>query len=258
MQQQNGSVSEHGHNVAEADYSQPAGLLETLLATFRPAGFYSSSGQTTTHKTRKDVDQRQILWAVRTLKTGAIEVNPLFNGLPAPASMKLDKKVPREKFLQHFWPEPDLYVRDAMQLFGKTDNAEEYPASLKATVKAYLPLILAYLATGQREKAKTIIDFMAENSVPMCAKQKKLLNKIAQELRKAEHHETAMQVYATIRKHYGDDAALHFNIARTFYELRKPDKCEAHLVHCLKLDPKLEVARRFLAQLRKVRASAKA
>ncbi len=224
-------------------------VLGGLLKGFRAAGFFASAGNLTKHQSRGDANPRQILWAVRTLESGVLEISPLVAGFPAPASMRMAKKIERGRFLEQFWPEPDLFVRDALKSFAARDDLKGYPTSLKEVIRYYLPLVLVFLATGQRAKAETIIDFLITHNVPMCDKQKKLLNRVAVELRRDGNPEGALECYASVEKYYGEDAHLHFNIARTMWDMRKLDKCRAHLERCLEISPDLAIARQFLAKL---------
>jgi len=232
-----------------ADDQEQQSTLEILLKNFRPAGFFSSAGKSTTHQSKSAVNQRQILWAVRTLASGAVEVIPLVGGIPAPASMRLAKKVERPRFAEQFWPEPDLYLRDALHQFAGKPEFTEYPQTVADTTRRYLPLVLVYLATGQRDKAETIIDFLVQHGVPLCEKQKKLLNRVAVELRRAGDVEGALGCYASIRKYYGEDEHLHFNIARTLWDKRRFAECLEHLDQCLAINPDLAVARQFRDKL---------
>lgn len=189
-----------------------------------------------------------------------IEATPLFDDLPAPANMRLGKKSSRNVFLTQYWPEPELYIRNAMDKVADNAGKKEikgYPTTLTETVKVYLPMVLVFLANRQRQKAETIMDFMVAHEIPMCEKQKRLLNRVAVELRKEGRHEASLECLISVRKYYGEDENLHFNIARTLWDMRLLDKCEAHLVRSLKLNPHLAVARQFLAQLRKVTAKKK-
>lgn len=237
---------------------QPKSTLDKLLSSFSPAGFYSSAGQTTTHAAKHDVNMRQILWGVCTTGEGPIEVTPLFNGLPAVPSMKLSQKLSRERFCDNYWPEPDKYCSEALQKISVQPELQGYPATLKEVVKAYLPMVLVFFASGHRAKAETIIDFLMHHNVPMCEKQKKLFNRVAVELRRAGHVESALDVYLSIEKYYGADEHVHFNMARTLWDMRKFSLCEKHLVRCVQINPQLEVAQKFLAQLQKVKAKKRA
>ncbi|MFV0350023.1 MAG: hypothetical protein ACK5JO_15730 [Halodesulfovibrio sp.] len=232
--------------------------LDTLLKGFRPAGFFSSAGKTTTHQSKAAVNQRQILWSVRTLDNGAVEISPLVAGFPAPANMRMHKKIERPKFLEQYWPEPELFFQEAMTQFAARGDLKGYPQNLKEVVKAYLPLVLVYLATAQRAKAETVIDFLVARSVPMCEKQKKLLNRVAVELRREGKCEAALDCYASVEKYYGEDEHLHFNIARTLWDMRKLKDCLHHLERCLQINPHLTVARQFRDKLVKMLTQKKA
>lgn len=232
--------------------------LETLLKGFTPAGFFSSAGNVTKHQSKGDANPRQIIWAVRTLDSGAVEVSPLVAGMPAPASMRMHKKIERSKFLEQYWPEPELYVHEAMTQYAGREDLTGYPTSFKECVRRYLPLVLVYLASGQREKAETVIDFLVARNVPMCDRQKKLLNRVAVELRRAGNPEAALGCYASVEKYYGEDEHLHFNIARTYWDMRKLPLVKTHLERCLRINPHMTVARQFLAKLVKVQQQKKA
>lgn len=232
--------------------------LATLLKGFRPAGFFSSAGKSTTHQSKSSVNQRQILWAVRTLDGGAVEISPLVAGYPAPANMRMNKKIERPKFLEQYWPEPELFFQDAMTAFAARGDLQGYPQNIKELIKAYLPMVLVYLATNQRAKAETVIDFLVAHNVPMCEKQKKLLNRVAVELRKEGQPEAALECYASVEKYYGKDEHLHFNIARTLWDMRKLKECLQHLELCLKINPHLAVAKQFRDKLVKMLSQKKA
>lgn len=231
--------------------------LQILLKSFKPAGFFSSAGNVTKHQTRNSVNPRQILWAVRTLETGSVEIAPLVGGLPAPASMRMAKKIERSKFLEQYWPEPEQFVQDAMALFAANSELAGYPQNATDVIKRYLPLVLVYLATSQREKAETVIDFLVAHSVPMCEKQKKLLNRVAVELRRDGKPDAALDCYASIEKYYGEDEHLHFNIARTLWDMRKLKDCLTHLERSLRINPHMDVARQFRDKIIKMLAQKK-
>lgn len=234
--------------------------LAKLMRSYNPVGYYSSAGQSGSHQAKSDLDPRQIMWGVKPLSTGMIEATPLIDRLPAPATMRLGKKSSRDSFVTQYWPEPEVYVREAMDLVAADSQKKEiqlYPETVMETVKAYLPMVLVYLASRQRAKAETIMDFMLAHNVPMCDKQKRLLNRVAMELRREKRYDAALECLVSVRKYYGEDENLHFNIARIMWDTKRYEKCEKHLVQSLAINPELAVARRFLTELRKVLAKRK-
>ncbi|MFV0422545.1 tetratricopeptide repeat protein [Oleidesulfovibrio sp.] len=238
--------------MTETSTNITATLTDQLIANLKPAGFFSSAGNKNTQRGTSDASPRAILWAARTLESGAIEVTPLFNGLPADPALRLAKRIEKMRFLQQYWPEPLLYQRDAMETIAARNGNSGYPLSKAETMRAYLPFITAYLVTGQRPKAETVVEYLVANGVGLNEKLRLLLNKVAVSLRKGGEPSRALDCYMTLRKFHGEDEHLDFNIARTLFDMKRYKECRATLANAVQLNPDFEPAKIFLSKLQRI------
>jgi tetratricopeptide (TPR) repeat protein len=229
-------------------------LVRQLTGSIRPAGFFSSAGNKNTQNGAAAASPRAILWAARTLDGGAVEVTPLFNGLPADPALKLAKRVERMRFLAQYWPEPALYQRDAMPTVALQGAATGYPQNKAQNMRAYLPLIPAYLATGQRPKAETVVEYLVQNGAGLNEKLRMLLNKVAVSLRKGGEPQNALDCYMVLRKFHGEDEHLDFNIARTLFDMKRYKECQAVLQKAVSTNPGFRPAAVFLQKLERIPA----
>jgi tetratricopeptide (TPR) repeat protein len=76
-------------------------------------------------------------------------------------------------------------------------------------------------------------------------------NSLGISLRKNGMTKDAILYYERALEINQDDDHLHFNLARTYFELDDTAKCREHLIKCLAINPELDAAKKFVRYLDK-------
>jgi tetratricopeptide (TPR) repeat protein len=207
-------------------------------------------------------------WYVRRTGDDAFEVQPL-NANHVPSGLR--SVFPKGEFLAAFSPEPAYYERNTLPALrslqkkiaegeeqfakGRLDEAER--AFLKAlmidelSVPANLGAGAVYAEKREFLKVKKVLGILLNNDETFQVEQRARFNTLGMSLRKQGMLDEALTYYRKALEYNDADENLHFNLARVYFDKGDHVATLTHLEHCLRLNPELEVARKFQRYCRK-------
>ncbi len=214
--------------------------------------------------TRKTI--QKAFWFCTELDSGEMEVQPL-NVNYVPSGPK--KRVAREKFLEEFSPEPELYVTSVypkMRELNKTiaraerhrANKEYYSAEMEfgnalkvdeENVRANFGLGITYLERGETKKADNIFERLVKLDAAFETEHKHLFNEFGINLRKNGMLDQAIAYYNRAVELTNQDEHLFHNMARAYLEKKDISKAIEFVIKSLEMNPELEVSVKFLMWL---------
>lgn len=241
-----------------------AGLQAGIPKEQRLRGVFSSQevrkvGTGTT--IRKTV--QKVFWFIDQEEEGTINIQPL-NTNYVPTGAK--RPITMEELLQKYSPEPEFYVQsvfpqmqrleesiqkgDTHRDKNETFSAEhEYEGALKLdenNVKANFGIGLTYLSRGETDKAENIFERLVNLEAAFEEEHKHLFNDFGISLRKNKMFSQSVDYYRRALELTKADENLHINIARALMEEKDFAGCTTHLLEALQLDPRNEMAAKFL------------
>lgn len=207
-------------------------------------------------------------WYVRRLDDDVYEVQPLnSNHVPSGVTSKLKKG----DFIRQYQPEPDYYKRHTLpalkslnekiaageKLFdeGKLDDAEK--SFLKAlmidesNIPANMGVGAVYSEKKEFQKLRKVLAILMNSDAAFQEEQRNRFNTLGMSLRKQGLHEEALGYYLRALELNKTDENMHFNVARVYYEKGDNTSALKHLKQCLKMNPDLDVAHKFVKHLKK-------
>jgi tetratricopeptide (TPR) repeat protein len=214
--------------------------------------------------TRKTI--QKTYWFVDELEEHLLEIQPL-NKNYVPSGPK--RKITIEDLLAKFAPEPEFYlstVYPKMQELSRTiqkgerhrDKGEIFSAELEfneaikvdeENVRANFGLGLTYLDRGEAHKANDIFERLVRLDAAFDSEHKHLFNDFGISLRKNQMLDQALDYYRKAESLTESDENLYYNIARAYFEKDNINQCYEYLKMALKLDPGMNVAKRFIKYL---------
>lgn len=238
--------------------------LYPLILGVYSLGKASELGTGTTAGSYKQVTY----WYARRLGDDEYEVQPL-NASHVPSGIKSVKE--KGEFIKEYLPEPDYYKRHTLpalkslnekialgeRLFeeGKLDDAER--SFLKAlmidesNVPANMGAGAVYSEKKEFGKLNKVLKILMNSDEAFQEEQRKQFNTLGMSLRKQGMFEEALGYYLKALEFNKTDENMHFNVARVYYEKGDNKSTLKHLKACLKLNPELEVAHKFVKYLKK-------
>ncbi|MEW5772406.1 MAG: tetratricopeptide repeat protein [Thermodesulfobacteriota bacterium] len=207
-------------------------------------------------------------WFVRRLGDDVWEVQPLNqNNVPSGERKKIKKSV----FMENYLPEPRFYKSKTLPAMrtlrdkiakgeehyaeGNLDEAEkEFAKALmidEKSIPANLGAGAVWCDKGEMQKVGRILDMLLGSDETFMLEQRSLFNRFGISLRKKGMFDYAAAYYAKALDLDPEDENLHFNLARVFFEKDDLEGSLAELSAALELNPRLEVAVKFLTFLKK-------
>jgi tetratricopeptide (TPR) repeat protein len=125
----------------------------------------------------------------------------------------------------------------------------EYESALdldEKNVRGNFGLGLTYMARGDADKAADIFKRVVALDAAFAPEHKHLFNEFGISLRKSGLTDQAVEYYSRALTITEDDEHLFYNIARAYFERGDEAECRENLQRALELNPKLEVALRFM------------
>ncbi|SFL51911.1 Tfp pilus assembly protein PilF [Desulfomicrobium norvegicum] len=207
-------------------------------------------------------------WFAEEDDQGVITIQPL-NPNYVPSGPK--QEIPKEEFLEQYAPEPEFYsskvypsIRKLNQTIAKAErfrvNGETYSAEYEfgnalrvdeENIRANFGLGLTYLDRGETGKADNIFQRLIKMEATFEAEHKHLFNDFGISLRKNEMYEQATEYYSKALELSPADENLHYNMARACFAKADIQSTIEHLRTALRLNNNLEIAKKFLAYLKK-------
>ncbi len=149
----------------------------------------------------------------------------------------------------------DKHIREGEIHLEKSEHFSaqfEYKQAIKidkAHVGANFGLGKAYLAGGDKERAKEVFAGLVENEKLYEKENKHHFNKLGIELRRQEMYEEAIENYRRALDIDPHDAILYYNLARAHYHKGEREDAMAIVHKALGLDPALEDAKKLLDRI---------
>lgn len=214
--------------------------------------------------TRKTI--QQTLYYCTELDDGSIEIQPV-NKNCIPSGKK--STISKEELLRRFSPEPEFYVTtvqprmqemntyiekgDEHRAKSEIYSAEfEYSGAIKLdeeNVRANFGIGICYLERGELAKAEDILNRIIKLEAAFEPEHKHLFNEFGIYLRKAGMFDQSIRYYNRALELTEKDDHLFYNVARAYSEKGDTPSAKENLERALKLNPKLDAARKLLDQL---------
>jgi len=242
---------------------------ENPLAHCRILGVYclvKAAG--TGHGATARTYEQKTLWFVRRTEDDEYVVQALnANSIPSgPLTI-----ITKGEFIKNYTPEVGYYEKrcrpfiDSLQ--KKLDQADKYLAEddLDAAEKEFCKALLLdekhpkanielgkiHLQKGDGKKLAAAMRRLMSNDAIFQEQERHLFNEFGISLRKEKHFPEAIAFYGKALEHNGDDAHLHFNIARALAESGNLEESVAHLETALSLDAGFDAALKYRDYLAK-------
>lgn len=214
-------------------------------------------------------------WFVLRLDEQRYSVQPLnSHHLPSGVTRTVD----RDEFLQYYTPELDYYRRHTAPALetlqeklsrgrrffdmGRLDQAERlFCAAVvmdERNIDANTGLTEVYANQRRFTQLRAVLDRLYGLDELFFEQQRHKFNTFGIVLRKQGLFDDAVRFYRKALEVNAEDDHLHFNLARAYYERGRPEACREHLYECLRLNPGLVEAARFLDHLEEEQAQDRA
>lgn len=214
--------------------------------------------------TRKTIVQT--LYFCTELDDGSIELQPI-NKNCIPSGKK--SSTTKEDLLRRFSPEPEFYVTtvqprmqemsvhlekgDEHRQKSEIYSAEfEYSGAIKLdeeNVRANFGIGICYLERGELAKAEDILNRIVKLEAAFEPEHKHLFNEFGIYLRRAGMYDQSIRYYQRALELTKKDDHLYYNIARAHAEKGDVAGAKEHVEMALRLNPRLEAARKLVDQL---------
>ncbi len=145
--------------------------------------------------------------------------------------------------------------RDANRRSGDIAG-HEVGAQTERSLRADFAIALAQLRRGDRDRAVRALERLAEAPGEFVPAHRHMFTDFGINLRKSKLPRIAIRHHLRALDLSPDDSHVHFNIARTYYDMGDTERAEQHLRESLELTPDLEPSRRFLDFLLERKAGA--
>ena len=202
-------------------------------------------------------------WYARRISDDEYEVQPL-NSNHVPSGIR--SMLPKGDFIKQYVPEPAYYERHTQpalkSLYEKVrigeeafedDQLDEAERSfLKAlmidekNVPANLGVGAVYSEKKEFRKVQKVLNILLNQDETFKQEQRKRFNTLGMSLRKQGMLDEALNYYLKSLDYAPSDENLHFNLARVYFDKGDHAATLEHLQQCLTINPKLEVAHKFL------------
>ena len=246
------------HHAVDPGNPEAATDRERIKGVFSTQEMRKVGTGTTTKKTIQ-----KAYWFADETEEGTIFVQPLNNNY-VPSGPK--RTVEKDEFLSKFSPEMEFYVQtvfprirelnktvaraDRHRKRGEHFSAEfEYGNALKVdeeNVRANFGLGLTYLDRGQTEKANDVFNRLVKLEAAFEQEHKHLFNDFGISLRKNKMHQQSIDYYHKALELSDADENLYCNMARAYFDANKYAEAVDNLIKVLHMNPKHEVATKFL------------
>lgn len=214
--------------------------------------------------TRKTI--QKTYWFSEEQPDGSVEVQPLNINFVRSGPKKTYSK---DDFLAKFSPEPEMYVtkvypmmREVNKMVARAErhraNNETYSAEMEynkalavdeENIRANFGLGITYLERGAADKADNIFDRLVKLDAAFEPEHKHLFNDFGINLRKNGMIDQAIVYYNRALELSVQDENLYYNLARAYLEKKDISKSLEALLKSLEMNPKLDVAGKFLGWL---------
>lgn len=206
-------------------------------------------------------DSDRVYWYVRQLSEEEFEIQPLNkNHVPAPYYKIISLNV-----FSMMVPEPTYYNKITLPVLESlkdkinkgykflsennlTAAEKNFLEALKidiVNVEANIGLGVVYAERKEYEKIKSVLDVLLEIDSIFRQEHRNRFNELGIILRKNGYAYESMLYFKKAIKFCNGDDHLHFNLARTLYDLRKYEECRRHIELALSINPELEAAMLF-------------
>lgn len=202
-------------------------------------------------------------WFARRLNDDDYQVQPL-NAYHVPSGVCTTLSL--SEFSTQYVPEPRYYethtqpalksldakITKGEEEFSKGNLDEAERAFLKAlmiddeNVPANLGVGAVYTEKKEFDKLKKVLRILLNKDETFAVEQRQRFNTLGMSLRKQGLHDEALGYYLKALEGSQDDENLHFNVARTYFDMGNQAKTLDHLSKCLAINPGLDVAKKFM------------
>lgn len=138
---------------------------------------------------------------------------------------------------------------------GQLDAAErQFLEALKIdelSVGANFGLGMVYTEQKEYVKIRSVLNVLLDLDGTFKDEYRSRFNALGISLRKNGMMEDAINYYKRALEFNENDDHLYFNLARTYFDSGDMDNCRTHLEKCLKINPDLEAAQKFMRYLEK-------
>lgn len=206
-------------------------------------------------------------WRAKPLKDGRVRVELLDMGHEPTG---YGETVDLDEFFSRFTYQPDFdktaknpkaVQADKISARGERHLANEeylsaefeFSQALKLdddNVRANFGLGQTLVATGETEKAKEVFSKLSNIDAVLDPRNKHIFNECGINMRKLGMYADAVRYYKRALDLGAGDENLWFNLARALWEGGQKAQAQAALERCLQLNPDLESAKIFLAQMK--------
>ena len=209
-------------------------------------------------------------WLVREIPGGRAEVQKVNDRLVPSGPRQV---ITLGRLLEAYEPEPDFYVAKSRQErtpekspAQKKSPSEKQPGvaldlegfdlhgapeEVEKNARAGFGMGLAHLKRGNLRRAREIFDSLAGADADFAPEHKHMLNDFGITLRKQGLPESSIKNYDRALSLTREDENLHFNVARSFYDLGQFNRAAEHLEKALELEPGFMEARMFMQYIRR-------